>query len=140
MKCLGKYKKAVPWFRLDDIKFDESNFVLRFDLVNYQVSPGKYLEVGDRCKLSACFEISAAKGIFEGFVRMDHPYTIIAFVEMRSKNHCAMFCALEGETCDENYLPTTPPKGILEARDQYEHKYPKGECLLLFYPEGLIKV
>jgi hypothetical protein len=126
LNMLGNFVKVKPIIR-NNIKFIEANFVIRFDITSIKLSSTE-IALGDICQLDINFyktffgfnELS--KQIKE---RRKKSFVVIAFVELRSKNHRDLFCVL-GESDD-------PSAGTLDIQEE-------DGFLLLFWPEGLKKV
>jgi hypothetical protein len=132
----GAYRKAMPITRVDGIKFDESNFKVRFDLKTISTSPDDTLSIGDICKINNDFYVklllknqsdtSPLDWNWDAYRYFEERFVIIAFVEMNSKNHCEIFCALRGVTDSE--------MGIMKIAET------ENKSLLLFWPESLEKI
>jgi hypothetical protein len=135
---LGVYKKAIPIARINGVKFDESNFKIRFDLKTIPASDGSVLSIGDTCNINNGFYNKLFKTSISQYTVWDpdnhfgKEFVVIAFVEMFSKNHYEIFCALKGV-----FLPgfeNPDGESITKMVDM------KNGSLLLFWPESLIKL
>ena len=136
LKNLGVYKKALPITRIDGVKFDESNFKIRFDLKTISVFHEDSLSIGDVCGINNNFYVnlllknqgdsSPLSWNWNTEKYFEEKFVVIAFVEMCGKNHYEIFCALEGIMDSE--------MGIMRIVETEKRS------LLLFWPESLEKI
>jgi hypothetical protein len=144
LKRMGKFRKAMPIFRVDDLWLNESKFVIKFKMDFFPIYPMINLCIGDVCRIRYDFYASLLRGsspdnwnasrplkdllaIPKGDPNRDNEFVLTSFVEMSGNYGKELFCALRLIPDAEFLLDN-----ILTAKD--------GRSLLLFWPESLEKI
>ncbi|MDD5527568.1 MAG: hypothetical protein PHO56_01155 [Patescibacteria group bacterium] len=126
------YLHELPYFtkvklgtkRIDNVKFDESKFVIRYDLNHHHLSHSKYLTLGDMCGFNQKFRQELYHiGNLPDF--SNDKFVIIAFIEMSCRNHQGIFCAIARD---------------VDALGTFNDISCSGTTLWLYWPEELEKV
>jgi|GEM_PF-3834375 hypothetical protein len=143
LQRLDSIKKVEPILRLPNIKFNEADFKIRFDMNQYSISPGVNLCIGDVCNLEPKFHL-----FFNQHVRPDGrkyslyslpsegmapqlqsgiqgAYILLSFVELECRHYKETFCML-GSADGHGEHPIDVFKKILsdpEPESEYTEYY-----------------
>jgi hypothetical protein len=126
-RTLPQFKKVslnIP-DRLNEGKLDESGFIIRYDKNFHPISDSENLTLGDVCVFDPLF-FQRLRGSIHEPKFSENKYMILAFVELNSKKIRGIFCAIG--------------QGDEVAKAVANLEYSLGPCLLLFWPEGFIKI
>ena len=134
---IKKHKGLQVIQRPANMKYDDSNYIIRFDLLYYTTFPDSYMALGDVCNITEnSYNFAISQGEANRDFRNENPlsflvrengeYVVLAFIELQGKNCKDIFCIITKKNSPNDDMLVD---GIVR------HK--KSGKILLFWPERL---